>query len=771
VFGELVRAHRQRLGLSQEDLAGKAGVDPKTIGGIESGRRAPRPATVRRLADAFGLQGPDRERFSVSAAAQRVQPAAGGRPDVSPAAVMPAQLPPEVPCFVGRNRELDQLDQLLDQLPTGSGSAQPVTGISVISGTAGVGKTALALRWAHQVAHRFPDGQLYLNLRGFDPSGRVMPTGEALRTLLEGLGVSAEAIPVGIDAQIGRYRSQLAGKRMLIVLDNVRDAEQVRPLLPGTPTTLVVVTSRNQLTPLVARDSAHPLTLQLLSSVEAGQLIARRLGTDHLAADIDAAEAIEEIIAACARLPLALVIATARARQTGFSLTTIAEEMRDHSRRLDVLDAGEESSQIRSVFAWSYTALSEPAARLFRLLGLHPGPDFSLPAAASLSGWPRPETRRLLTELVRYNLVAEFRPGRYTFHDLLRTYAIDLTNDQDTESGRNAAIARLLDHYTHTAYTADRLLNPMREPSEVALDRLSADAIVECLTGDQEAMGWFNTEDASLLAIQQHAAETGFDLHAWQLAWATDTYLIRRGHRDALACTWQIALHAAHCLNHPVALAYAHRALARAYMELQQYDDARRHADEALNLYRRAGDKVGQAYTHRKIAYLHWRQGNPHDALRHAEHALGLFRAAGDQGGVANELNGVGWYHAELGNHAQALLYCQSALTLLQQMGDLIGTAYTWDSLGYAHHHLGHYTQAIECYHQALAMQRQIGDRRDQADTLARLGGTHQATNDTEAARAAWRQALEIFTELGLHEATVLRAKLRRLDLGAEASG
>jgi tetratricopeptide (TPR) repeat protein/DNA-binding XRE family transcriptional regulator len=747
VFGEQVRMHRLRRGLSQEDLAGKAGVDPKTIRSIEAGRRTPRPSTVRQLADALGLDGPERMRFCVSTAAAR------GHPPVTRSAVLPAQLPPDVPGFVGRGRELGRLDRLLPV----AGRPPPAVPVAAVSGAAGVGKTSLGVHWAHRVAARFPDGQLYVNLRGFDPAGRIMAADEAVRIFLDALGVPAERVPAARDAQVGLYRSMLAGKRMLIVLDNARDAEQVRPLLPGGPTAMVLVTSRDQLTPLVAAEGADHLALGLLSTVEARELLTSRLGAGQVSAD---PEAVEEIATACARLPLALAIAAARARQSDFPLTAIAAELHDAGRRLDILDAGDDHSQIRTVFSWSYTTLAAPAARLFRLLGLHPGPDISLAAVASLAGRPLPEARRLLTELVRANLVSEHAPGRYAFHDLLRAYATDLVHHHDSEQDRHDAVGGLLDHYVHTAHAADRLLHPGRDPMELPLGRPPPEVVV-CRPADrQQAAAWLGAERPALLAALRYAADNGFDGHAWQIGWATDTFLTRRGYRHARAEAWQTAIHAARRLDDRRLQAYALRALAVVNIELIRYDDAYRHAQQALDLYGQVADLAGQGRTHRDLAFLRWRQGDPRRALRHAQRALALFQAAGNQCGIGNELNSVGWYHAELGNHAVALAYCRRAVTLLEQLGDLVGVAQAWDSVGYAHHHLGQYADAVDSYHRAMTLNRQLGDRNDEADTLTRLGDTHQAAGHPDAARAAWRQALDILTDLDHPGASAVRAKL-----------
>jgi len=672
-------------------------------------------------------------------------------------APVPRQLPADVPAFAGRAAELALLDGLL------TGAAAPAVVISAVSGTAGVGKTALAVHWAHRMADEFPDGQLYVNLRGFDPTSRAMTPTEAMRGFLDALGVPPDRIPADLDGQVGRYRSLLAGKRMLVVLDNARDSDQVRPLLPGTSTAVVLITSRNQLTGLVALLGAYPLTLDLLSAVDARELLARRIGADWVTAD---PAATGTIIAACARLPLALAITAARARQRGVAPTAVAAELGDDRHRLDLLDAGDRSTQIRAVLSWSYTTLTPAEARAFRLLGLHPGADLSVAAVASLTGRPPVEARQLLTSLAHANLLTEHSPGRYTLHDLLRIYAAELARTHDSDPARRAAVTRLLDHYAHTAHAADRLLHPQREAYGPTLGRVSPGVVAPDLADDQQAMQWLTDEHRNLIAVLHHADETGFDTHAWQLARALGTFLTRRGHRQDLAVAWQTALHAATRLGDIRAQAHAHRSLAMANLELARYEDAHDHARQALDLDIRTGDRTGQAHTHRNTAYLYSRQGNPHQALHHSQQSLALFRAIGDQRGIANELNGVGWYHAETGDYAGSLAYCEQSLAMLEELRDPVGIAYTLDSLGYAHHNLGHHTTAIDFYQRALALHRQLGDRHDQADTLTRLGDTHLETGDRNAAAEAWRQALDILTELDHPDAEAVRAKLGRSTRG-----
>ncbi len=671
---------------------------------------------------------------------------------VKPELVAPRQLPRATGGFVGRAAELGEFGRLLREA---GGTAAAV---AVIDGPAGVGKTTLVLEWAHQVVDQFPDVQLYVNLRGFDPGGRVMASAEALHGFLEALGVAPERIPVSLDAKAALYRSLLAGKRALVVLDNARDAEQVRPLLPGTPGAMTVVTSRNELTPLVAVDGAHRVALGLMSPAEARELLATRLGAARVAAE---AGSVDRIVAACARLPLALAIAAARSR-TGFPLSTVADELADAGALLDNLDAGDATSQVRSVFSWSYTTLTPPAARVFRLLGLHHGPDISAPVVASLTGCAPAGVRPLLTELTRANLLAEHTPGRYTLHDLLGVYAAELAGSLDPAPAVREATARLLHHYLHTARAAEQLLHPHREPVGLPVPPPPPGTTPEEPGGHDDAMSWLAVEHPTLLAALHHAARAGFEVEAVHLAWAMDSFLKWHGHRHDRVIAWQSALDAAGPLGNPVAGALARRMLADALRRTGRHDEAHTHLRDALEIYRDAGDVAGQAYSHYHLAALHSHQGGPHEALEHAREALRLFRTAGHTRGEALALNGVGWYTAQLGDHAQTIVHCEQALVLLRQVGDSGGEAATWDSLGYANHHLGRPDRAVTCYQHAIDLYRRLGDRYYEADTLVHLGDTHHTAGRAGPAGAAWQQALDILTHLDHPDAERVRGRLQR---------
>jgi transcriptional regulator with XRE-family HTH domain/tetratricopeptide (TPR) repeat protein len=663
VFGESVRVRRQRLGLTQEELATLAGVSVRSLRDIEAGRiLRPRASTVRLLRAALDL--PDVEQRAAGSRGASTT-AAHGPAGVVPGRIdrpVPAQLPADVPGFTGREAALGELDRLL----TDDGVRPRTSVISAVSGTAGVGKTAVAVHWAHRVADQFPDGQLYVNLRGFDPDGRVMAPGNAVRGFLDALGVAPEQVPNGLDAQVGLFRSLIAGRRVLVVLDNARDAEQVRPLLPGAATARTLITSRNRLTGMVA-DGAHPVIVDLLPVEESRELLSRRLGPRRVAAEPGA---VQRIVARCAGLPLALTIAAARWQQTRFPLERLAAELDSAADRLDALDAGETTGQVRAMFSWSYCALTADAACLFRLLGLHPGPDVTAPAAASLAGLTPARVQPLLTELTRASLVVERVPGRYSWHDLLRAYAAEMVHETDSPDRRRAATHRLFDHYLHTAYAAARLLQPVREP--ITLDEPQPGIVPEQFADADAAAAWFDAEHAVLLAVVDRAAGE-FDRHVWHLAWTLVTFLYRRAHWHDWVRVQKAAVAATDRLGDLAAQASAHRLLGLAHNQLDRPTDARTEMERALNLYERLGDLAGQAQAHHALSRLWERHGDTAEGLRHAQRSLNLFRAAGRRDGEADSLNAVGWFHALLGDLRQAVTHCRHALELYRTVEDRTG--------------------------------------------------------------------------------------------------
>jgi DNA-binding SARP family transcriptional activator len=706
-----------------------------------SGRRAEALAayqhTRRVLRTELGLAPGQRLReLEASILAGGTDPApAPAEPAVPP---VPAQLPSDLTGFVGRAGDLGGLDALLGTRPT-----------AVITGTAGVGKTTLAVHWAHRVREQFPDGQLYVDLRGFDPTGTALDPADALRDILDALQVPADRIPAALDARTGLFRTVLSARRILLILDNAADARQVRPLLPGSAGSMAVVTSRSPLTALVATEGAHLLPLDLLSTAEAAALLTRRL--EYRAAD----DTINEIIASCARLPLALAIAASRATTTpGLTAEALAGELRDAAGRLDAFTLADASNEVRAVFSCSYRGLEPDTARLFRLLALHPGPDFTAPSVAALAGADAAHARAMLAGLTRTHLVSERKPGRYAFHDLLRAYARELVG-RVPEADRNEALHRLLDHYLQTANRAANVVTTERDP--VALTPPLPGTVVADFSDHDQAMDWFAAEHPVLLAAITHAGRTGFADYAWQLSWAVSPYLARRGRWAEHAATLRAILP----ITGRSGLAQVHRLLGIAEINLADRDEARNHFGRALELARESGDRFLEADAHYLHGWLSTLEDRNAEAVVHVQHSLNLYWAIGHRPGQAKLLNAVGWMRILLGRHEEAIGPCREALALLEELGNRARLAHTWDTVGCAHHHLGRYDEAVDCFRRSLEYCRQNGNRRDEADALTHLGDTRQAAGDTGSARAAWQQALAILDDIGHPEAQAVRDRLQ----------
>ncbi|MFE1518991.1 BTAD domain-containing putative transcriptional regulator [[Kitasatospora] papulosa] len=686
-------------------------------------------------------------------------PAPAPPPSPSPPTTpMPAQLPPALPVFVGREAELAHAVSL---------SSAGTVVVSAVAGTAGVGKTAFAVHWAHRVAQRFPDGQLYLNLRGFDPVGVPVSSEEALRTLLVSLGVDLRTLPHDLNALTAAYRTHLAGRRLLLVLDNARDAAQVRPMLPAAADCLAIVTSRNQLTGLVALDGAHPVHLDVLSYSEARALLARRLGAARVEAEPDA---VDEIIVRCARLPLALAVTAARgAIRTNSSLATLAAELRANATDLDAFqDESDTAADVRAVFSWSYQALAPEAARLFRLLAVHPGPDITAPAAASLVGRALADTRRLIAQLIQANLLDEAVPGRYTSHDLLRAYAAEVAEAVERPADLQATRHRLLDHYLHTAHGAAGLTNRARVLIQLA--PVAEGVAPEDFGGDgAKATAWLTAEEAVLTATVTQAATHHHDTHVWQLVWAVANHLHLRGLWHDEETMQRTALDSARRLADRAAQAYAHRGLGLAKAGRGHFGQAAAEARRAVKLFTSVGDLRAAAESYRTLAWATEQDGDLDAALDAAKQSLKLFRTCESQASdpvrlrtsIASALNAVGWNHVLLGEYRQALDYCREALALCLELGDDLNAAHTWDSIGHAHHHLGQYAEAVTAFEHALGLYRRQGDLPwFTAGTLTRLGDTHHSAGDPVAARKVWTEALAIMDDLGHADAGPLRDRL-----------
>jgi tetratricopeptide (TPR) repeat protein len=679
--------------------------------------------------------------------------------------IVPQQLPSVAGPFVGRTRALAALDGFLDESSDGGGAkAGRAVGVCTIAGTAGVGKTALSLYWAHRVAGRFPDGQLYANLHGYEPSGGPASAAEVIRGFLRALQVDDTRIPAAMDEQAALYRSLLAGKRMFVLLDNARDAAQVRPRLPGSPHCVVLVTSRSPLSGLIAVDGARLLTLDVMTEPEAGGLLAARLGASRAAAE---PAAVRDLTRLCVRLPLALCIMAARAALLPHApLSGLAAELRQVGDPLDALDAGEPVADLRTVFSWSYENLTRPASRMFRLLSQHPGPDIGVAAAARLAGLPAARTRTALGDLARAGLIAERSAGRYEFHDLLRAYSETESQVADAAEDRRRAFVRVLEYYLHSARAANAALYPVRW--SVAFEAPAETSAEDFSTTDQ-AWAWLDAERPALLKLVAQAARSGLDDYCWRLGWILRIYLYNRGYLHDLAETQRAALAAARRLGHREGQAHVHLALGRACTYLADYREAGRHLADALALFHEIGHPVGEANTYIVLGYVRECQQRYADSLAFLQQAIDLSGTCDDdpdmQFARMTALGNSGWIHAHVGNFQEARARSEESIALSRQAGYSEGVATSLDNLGFIYSRLGEPARAIACFCECLDLLTDQGNRYAIAEILGHLAHAYQAAGDLAEARRVLGRAIGILDELRLPEGAALRTKLRDLEI------
>ncbi|MFJ4782137.1 AfsR/SARP family transcriptional regulator [Streptomyces sp. NPDC088794] len=661
----------------------------------------------------------------------------------APARPVPAQLPADVPAFTGR---AEQLAELSAHLVAGGEGRQPATAvvISAVSGTAGVGKTALAVRWAHRTREEFPDGQLYVNLRGFDVKEPVSAA-EALSGFLAALGVPGRDIPQEPEDRAARYRTELSGRRLLIVLDNASSAEQVRPLLPGTSTCKVLVTSRDSLAGLVAVHGAHRLVLDLLPPADAIGLL-RTLVGGRVDAEPEAAAALSE---QCGRLPLALRVAAELAlSEPEVPLAELSEELTDHRKRLDLLDVGgDPRAAVRAVFSWSYQRLPADAATAFRLLGLHPGPDFDTRATAALAGVSLHDARRTVAVLTRAHLIQPMRPGRYGMHDLLRVYAAWQAETQDTEHDRDLALDRLFDHYLAGAAAAMDLLHPAERRLRPRVTARSG--ALPHLTDAAQARQWLDTEQRVLVTVCAEAAARGRAVHATRTATVLHRYFESGGHFADALVVYAHAGRAAREANDIEGEADVLTCLGVIQRRLARYEAAATHHQQALALYRRIGNRTGEARNLTNQGVLHELRGQYRQALDCHGQAVTLFRQTGDPGGQADALNNLGIIHELLHEYEAAADNHRQALALYQEAGHVFGEASALGNLGIVQNRLGDHTAAADTFQRILTAFRGLGHRSGEAHALSNLGETYARLDRYETAADHQRKALALFRRIG----------------------
>jgi len=706
-----------------------------------------------RLADEMGLDPGPRLRELHSSILRNETPAGPAQP-VHIGPPVPHQLPAPARHFVGRDSALAVLDRLAETAAAGTGGDAVM--ISLIHGTGGIGKTALAVRWAHRAAARFPDGQLFVNLRGFDPASEPMAPAEAIRGFLDAFAVPAERIPAGLDAQASLYRTLLSGRRVLVVLDNARDVDQVRPLLPGSSGCLAIVTSRHELTGLVADEGAQPLTLDLLTAGEARHLLASHLGRPRLDAE---PAATAELVARCAQLPLALAIIAARAAaHPTFPLATFSAELADAQRRLDAVDGGDQHTQVRSVFSWSYQRLSTQAARVFRLLGLHRGQDITMPAAASLAGISTTQARQLLSDLARAHLVTERVMGRYAFHDLLSAYATEQAQAHDSDEERNAAVRRLLLYYLHAAAAADVLAAPHRRRTQLP-DSLPPNDL-PVLDDHAGAMAWLEVERGNLVAAVRLARDYRHHDLGWRLANLLFALFHLEKHWDDWIGTHKIGLECAKECDDRKAEFTMFSSLGTAYRERRQYAESINSHRAALELSRAIGDRHGEAQALNGLGAAYGDRGDREEARRFLLRALRIRREIGDRWGEAITICNIGEEDLIHGRPESALKHFTRALRIRREIGDRWGEAMALSLLGQAYALNGAASAAVEHLTRALEIHRELRDYSMEAFALHHLGLAHRGVGDAELGDNCLREALAIYTRLGMPDAEAVRALL-----------
>jgi tetratricopeptide (TPR) repeat protein/transcriptional regulator with XRE-family HTH domain len=716
-FGAQLRDDRIAAGLTQEQLAERSALSVRAIGDLERGRTGqPRMSTLRQLAEA--LSEPANDRMAISAGP-------------------PRQLPAPTGSFIGRSKEMAALSSLCDQ-------SRAAAVISAIGGTAGVGKTALALRWAHARASEFPDGQLYVNLRGYDPGPPVLPY-DALAGFLRALGLSGQNVPQDLAECSARYRSLLAGRRILVVLDNARDAEQIRPLLPATSGCMALVTSRDALAGLIARDGAYRLDVELLSPSEATALLRALIGNR---AESGSA-AVPVIAARCAGLPLAIrVAAELISARRDTPLPVLGEELAGQRRPLDLLDAdGDPRTAVRGVFSWSYQHLAEPVARTFRLLGLHPGASFEPYAVAALTGSPIEQASQTLLALARAHLIHFAGQDRYSMHDLLRAYAAERADEQESGQDSQESLTRLFDYYVGTTAVAMDTLFPAGESRAASAPRPPgpmppvADAGV--------ARDWLAANLATLVEIAAFTAGTDWAGHTKSLANALFRYLEAGSRFAERVAVYGHARRAASRSRDRAAEAEALNNLCLVDLRQGRYEQAAARLRQALELYTEVQHQTGQAYALGNLGVLDLLQGRYRDAVASLRRALALHHATGNLLGQARTLVNLGLVELRLGRHDQAARRFQRSFDLSQQVGSGTTEALALNGLGQVRLSQGNLWLAEDYLGKSLVRYRAAGDQAGEAEVLTGLGSVRRLGHNPRSAIEHCQRALALFRKVG----------------------
>lgn len=732
-FGPLLRAARQRSQLTLENLAEASGVSVRAISDMERGRSLPRPATLRELTDAMELDG-DARRTLLQASTRR-------GPQV------PRQLPPDLAVFRGRDSALRTVGELTSHI---SGADRHVV-ISAIGGMAGVGKTSLALHFAHRVADRFPDGQLYVNLRGFEDTTQPLDPGDALGQFLGALGVEGKDMPADLEDRAALYRRRVASRSLIVVLDNARNAEQVRPLLPASPACLTIVTSRDQMSGLAALEGATLVRLDVWTRQEALAALAARIGEERCRREPQAAV---ELVELCGRLPLAVsVVAAQLSADPELTLSSGVRQLRESLPRLDALSDDDRRVDVRAVFSWSYQALTELAAEFFRHVCLHPGPAVSAEAAASLAGVAMVAARRHLRELTSASLLSRDAEGRYVVHDLVRAYGVELAELEGPE--RSGTLQRLLDYLRHNAHAANRLVS--RFPAE-PIDPPVQGITQMVFDSREEALHWFEREAATVAAAVHALDDPWLSPHLVGLVLEWEPFNRLTGRWAEEIKSSRVALHAALVHDVPTAIARISKSLAVALTETGRLDEA----NEPTELMLKQRDRLplaDQVFVERYASRVRDHQKRYAEGLRHALSSLSLARELGRGYEVARSTAIVGYFHSVLGDYQATISTCEEALSLLRETGNRHDEAASWESIGRAYQCMGDLDSAIAHYRTALHLYEGLDDDYNVAEVLDHFASARLEQGHAEEARTHWIRAAELFTGLRVARASEMYAK------------
>lgn len=754
-------------GLSARDLA-SARADAATWQGWINGESIPPPQAVTDLASRLARNGTGAGRLTRLRSRITVPtsyPAAAVR-----SAATPRQLPAETGSFTGRADDLKILERLARQA---AGVSEPVVAsagsvpagdgptVIVLAGPAGVGKTALAVHAAHRLSDLFPAGQLWAGLRGSAGAGDPVPDGQALRGFLEALGVAPGDLPKDTDGQAALYRSRLAGRQALIVLDDARDASQIRRLIPAGRGCLVLVTTRASAFNM-PNAPVHLLRVGPLREWEAHNLLEQRLSAERIRSEPAAAA---DLVRLCGRLPLPLGVAAAWASaEPDLPLTELAAALRSDDGGTGDAEGGPEGgpadpvTTARRILTASYTRLSDNARQMFRLLSLCPGPDISVPAAASLAAIPPGQAGGALDEIAARYLIEEHRPGRFIVHGLLREFAAGQDRANEGDSGLDAARRRLLDHYLRSMHAAMCMLYPERRAIRLVPP---VPGVTPEILSHAQSLEWWQAERLVVRSLVTYAAGHR-DLfgYCWQLAWAMAPLLLRGGFFHDYLATQETAIAAAEGLEDPLGQGIAHYEYAHACALLGETGDSGAHLRQALDWFAKAGDQVGAAASLDGLAQLLMQEGDYPQALERAKEALEIRRVIGLPDGIAHSEHTLGMICARLGRHDEAARHCQRSLDLSRETGSRAHTADALSTLGSVHLSLGAYDRAVACYMEVLAICRLIGDSVQTAQALTGLGDAQHAKGNGRAAGDAWRQALSILSDLPNADIAPLQARL-----------